>query len=66
VPGTRDAQGGPVWRAKPKIARHGRDIGGTCGIPSADSSGGMWDAGEGLLEGLGDLEHDMHKRGGDC
>jgi hypothetical protein len=43
---------------------HGLDIGGTCGKPPADGSGGLWDAGEGPLEGLGGLEPDMHKGGG--
>jgi hypothetical protein len=40
------------------------DIGGTCGIPPADGSGGMWDAGSRPLEGLGGLEPDMHRGGG--
>jgi hypothetical protein len=48
----------------PDIELPGLNIGGTCGIPPADGSGGMWDAGLGLLERLGGLEPDMHKRGG--
>jgi hypothetical protein len=40
------------------------DIGWTCGKPPADGSGGLWDAGEELLEGLGGLKPDMHNKGG--
>jgi len=60
-PGARDAWGGPVWRAKPTIAPHGRDIGGNWRKPPANGSGGLWDAGEGPVAGLGGLEPEMQR-----
>jgi hypothetical protein len=44
-PGVR--KGGPVWRAKLKIALYGRDISGTWGEPPDNGSIGSWDEGEG-------------------
>jgi hypothetical protein len=53
--------GGPVWRAKPTIARHGRIIGGTWSKLPANGSGSLWDAGEGPVAGLGGLEPEIYK-----
>ena len=43
---------GPVWHTKPDIEPSGLDIGGTCGILSADSSRGLSKTGETNVEGL--------------
>jgi hypothetical protein len=64
-PGCDEREGGLVWCAKPKIERDALDIGGTCGLPPADGSRALCDAGEGPLQGLGGMEPDVH-RGGGC
>jgi hypothetical protein len=62
-PGARVPKGGRVWRTRPDIKHVALAIGGTCRIAPADRSGGLWDAGEDLVEGLGRLTPDMHKGG---
>ena len=47
-----EREGGRVWRVKPNIEPPGLEIGGTCGFPPADSSGGLREAGETEVEGL--------------
>ena len=51
------------WCAKPKIQRIALDIGGACRVSPADGRGGLWEAGEGLHEGLGGMEPEIHKGG---
>jgi hypothetical protein len=56
-------EGGPYWRAKPKIESRGLDIGSTCQIALDNGVRVSWVAREGLIERLGDLEPDMREGG---
>ena len=60
---SRCAQGAR-WCAKPKIQCVALNIGGACRVSPANGRGGVCDAGEGLLEGLGGMEPKIHKGGG--
>jgi hypothetical protein len=55
-PGCNEREGGPVWRAKPKLEPAGLDIGGTGRIPPGDGSEDTCGAGEPEVEGWGALE----------
>jgi hypothetical protein len=52
-PGCNEREGGPVWRAKPKLEPAGLDIGGTGRIPPGDGSEDTCGAGEPEVEGWG-------------
>ena len=59
-----DRMRGAGWCAKPKMERNALNFGGACRTTPANSRGGLWEVGEGLLEGLGAMEPEIHKGGG--